>query len=184
MKLLLRWSFRHAKKVVAIAVVLFIFAVSLVPLGFIGSEYMPRTDEGGFRVSVELPVGQTIDQTNVVVSNLEHYLASIPEVVNCLSSVGSPTSNIGSISVQLLDRKERSRSVWDVTDQVRAYATKNIPSAIIRVNETQTSVAGVSGSGGIGPSAPVQIQLLSADMNNLVKASYQVQSVLSQIKWY
>lgn len=181
-EVLLRWSFRHAKKVVAIAVVLFIFAVSLVPLGFIGSEYMPRTDEGGFRVSVELPAGQTIDQTNVVVSNLEHYLASIPEVVNCLSSVGSPTSNVGSISVQLVDRKERSRSVWDVTDQVRAYATKNIPSAIIRVNETQTSVAGVSGSGGIGPSAPVQIQLLSADMNNLVKASYQIQSVLSQIK--
>ncbi|MBP2625651.1 MAG: acriflavin resistance protein [Firmicutes bacterium] len=178
---MLRWSFHHTKKVVAVALILFILSVALVPLGFIGSEYMPRTDEGSFRVSVELPVGQTIAQTDNVISNLEQYLSSIPEVVNCLSSVGSPTSNNGSISVRLLDRKDRKRSVWDVTDQARAYAAKNIPNATIRINETQTSVAGVSGGGGNGPSAPVQIELLSADMNNLIKASYQVQSVLSQM---
>ena len=178
---ILRWSLQHGKKVVSAVLVLFILSVSLVPLGIIGAEYMPRTDEGSFRVSVELPVGQTIAQTDLVVANLEKYLSSIPEVVNCLSSVGSPTSNNGSISVRLLDRKERSRSVWDITDQARAYVAKNIPNATVRINETQTSVAGVSGGGGGGQSAPVQIELLSSDMNNLVKASYQVQTMLSQM---
>lgn len=178
---ILRWSLQHGKKVVAAVLVLFVLSVSLVPLGIIGSEYMPRTDEGSFRVSIELPVGQTIAQTDMVVVTLEKYLASIPEVVNCLSNVGSPTSNNGSISVRLLDRKDRSRSVWEVTDQARAYAAKNIPNATVRINETQTSVAGVSGGGGGGPSTPVQIELLSADMNNLVKASYQVQTMLSQM---
>jgi len=177
---ILRWSLGNSKKVVATVLVLFVFSVALIPLGFIGSEYMPRTDEGSFRVSVELPVGQTIDQTDNVVKNLEQYLATIPEVVNYLSSAGRPTSNTGDISVRLLDRKDRSRTVWDVTDQARVYAAKNIPNAIIRISETQTSVAGVSGGGG-GPSAPVQIELLSADMDNLVKASYQVQRVLSQM---
>ena len=179
---MLRWSLEHGKKVVATVLVLFILSVALVPLGMIGSEYMPRTDEGSFRVSIELPVGQTIAQTDIVVGNLEKYFASIPEVVNCLSSVGSPTSNNGSISVRLLDRKDRNRTVWDITDQARAYVAKNIPNATIRINETQTSVAGISGGGGGGPSAPVQIELLSADMNNLVKASYQVQTMLSQMK--
>jgi len=178
---ILRWSLGNSKKVVATVLVLFVLSVALIyPLGFIGSEYMPRTDEGSFRVSVELPVGQTIDQTDNVVRNLEQYLGTIPEVVNVLSSAGRPTSNTGDISVRLLDRKDRSRTVWDVTDQARAYAAKNIPNAIVRISETQTSVAGVSGGGG-GSTAPVQIELLSADMNNLVKASYQVQSVLSQM---
>ena len=177
---ILRWSLGNSKKVVATVLVLFVLSVALIPLGFIGSEYMPRTDEGSFRVSIELPVGQTIGQTDNIVKNLEQYLATIPEVVNCLSSTGRPTSNTGDISVRLLDRKDRSRSVWDVTDQARAYAAKNIPNAIIRISETQTSVAGVSGGGG-GPSAPVQIELLSNDMNNLVNASYQVQAVLSQM---
>ena len=178
---ILRWSLFHAKKVVSAVLVLFLCSVSLVPLGAIGSEYMPRTDEGSFRVSVELPVGKTIDQTNAVIINLEQYLASIPEVVNCLSSVGTPTSNNGSISVRLLDRKDRSRTVWQVTDEARAYAAKNVPGAIIRINETQSSVAGVSGGGGNGPSAPIQIEILSADMDNLVKSSYEIQKLLSQI---
>ncbi|WP_378955481.1 efflux RND transporter permease subunit [Pelosinus sp. sgz500959] len=179
---ILRWSLFHAKKVVSVVLVLFILSVALVPLGLIGSEYMPRTDEGSFRVSVELPVGKTIDQTNTIIDNLEKYFASVPEVVNCLSSVGTPTSNNGTISVRLLDRKDRKRTVWQVTDEARAYAAKNIPGAIIRINETQSSVAGVSGSGGNGPSAPVQIEILSADMDNLVKASYEVQKLLSDMK--
>lgn len=178
---ILRWSLCHTKRVLASVLVLFMLSVALVPLGLIGAEYMPRTDEGSFRVSVELPVGQTIEQTNTVVSELETYLATIPEVVNYLSSVGTPTSNNASISVRLLDRKDRNRSIWDVTDQARAYAAGNFPSAIIRISETQTSVSGVSGGGGGGPSTPVQIELLSADLDDLVKSSYHVQKLLSEM---
>lgn len=179
---ILRWSLINQKKVIVAVLTLFVFSVSLIPLGIIGSEYMPRTDEGSFRISVELPVGQNLDQTNAIISNLEQYLSTIPEVTNYLSSTGSPASNNGSLSVQLVDRKNRQRTVWQITDQVRAYATKNLPSATVRVNETQSSVAGVSGANtGSGPSSPIQIQLLGANMDNLVKANYQVQATLSQI---
>jgi hydrophobe/amphiphile efflux-1 (HAE1) family protein len=177
--LILRWSLENSRKVLAGVLMLFVLSVALIPLGIIGSEYMPKTDESSFRISVELPVGQDIEQSNAVVSNLEQYLSSIPEVTNYLSSAGSPTSNNGSLSVQLVDRKARKRSVWQITDQVRAYA-KNIPNATIRVSETQSSVAGVSG--GRGNSTPVQIALLGSNMENLVKASYRAQTVLSQIK--
>jgi HAE1 family hydrophobic/amphiphilic exporter-1 len=179
---LLRKALVNRKKVVAGVVALFVFAVALIPLGIIGAEYMPRTDESSFRISVELPVGQNIEQTNKVIANLEQYLQTVPEVTNYLSSVGRPTTNVGSISVRLVDRKERKRSVWEITDQVRAYAAKNISNATTRVNETQSSVAGVSGGGGGGGGAPVQIQILGSNMDNLVKANYQVLNTLSQVK--
>lgn len=180
---ILKWSLNHRKKVVATVLALFIFAASLIPLGIIGSEYMPRTDEGSFRITVELPVGQNLDQTNAVIRNLEQYVSTIPEVTNYLSSAGSPTSNNGSLSVQLADRKDRKRTVWEITDQVRAYSTKNLPNVTVRVNETQSSVAGVSGVRGMsGPSSPVQIQLLGANLDSLVKANYQVQSILAEVK--
>lgn len=180
---ILRWSLSNSKKIVASALVLFLAAVALIPLGVIGSEYMPRTDEGSFRIFVELPVGQTLEQTNEVIRNLEEYLATIPEVTNYLSSAGSPTSNNGSLSVQLADRKNRKRTVWEITDQVRAYAAQNLPSVTVRVNETQSSIAGVSGVRGMsGPQSPVQIQLLGANLDNLVKANYQVQAILAQTK--
>lgn len=179
---ILRWALANGKKTIICVLLLFVFAVSLIPLGVIGSEYMPRTDEGSFRISVELPVGQNIEQTNQVIANLEQYMSTIPEVTNYLSSVGTPTSNNGSLSVQLADRSLRSRTVWQVTDQVRAYAAKNLPNAVVRVNETQSSVAGVSGANtGGGPSAPIQIQLLGANLDHLVQANSQVQAALAEI---
>lgn len=177
---MLRWSLSHSKKVIAAVLVLFLATIALIPLGFIGSEYMPRTDEGSFRISVELPVGQNIQQADNAVKNLEQYLSTIPEVTNYLSSAGSPSSNNGSLSVQLVDRKDRDRTVWQITDLVRAYTKKNLPNATVRVNESQSSVAGVSGGGG-GGGAPIQIQLLGANMDNLVKSSKQAQTILSQI---
>ena len=182
---ILRWSLRHSKKVVAVVLLLFLFTIALIPLGVIGSEYMPRTDEGSFRVSIELPVGQTIQQSDNVVKDQEQYLSTIPEVTNYLSSTGSPSSNNGSLSVQLVDRKDRDRTVWQITDLVRAYAKQNLPNVTVRVNESQSSVAGVSGGGGgagAGGGAPIQIQLLGANMDNLVKSSYQAQTILSQIQ--
>lgn len=180
---ILRWSLHNRRKVLVGVLTLFVFSLSLIPLGVIGSEYMPRTDEGSFRINVELPVGQNLEQTNDVIRSLEQYLTSIPEVTNYLSSVGSPASNSGSLSVRLTDKKNRQRSVWDITNQVRSYCAKNMPNAVVRVNETQSSVAGVSGAGtGGGPSAPIQIQLLGANMDSLLKANSTVQSVLGQIR--
>ncbi|HWQ61809.1 MAG TPA: efflux RND transporter permease subunit, partial [Negativicutes bacterium] len=179
---ILRKALANRKKVVAGVLALFVFSAALIPLGIIGAEYMPRTDESSFRINVELPVGQNIEQTNKVIANLEQYLQTVPEVTNYLSGVGRPTTNAGSVSVQLVDRKDRSRTVWQITDQVRAFAAKNVPNATVRVSETQSSVAGVSGSGGGGGGSPVQIQLLGASIDNLVKANYNVLKLLPQVK--
>ena len=177
---ILKQCLANQKKIIVSVLALFFAAVSLVPLGVIGSEYMPRTDESSFRISVELPVGQTLDQTNAVVAKLEQFVAGIPEVTHYLSSVGS-TSNNGSLSVRLVGRKDRERSVWEITDEIRAYAAKNLPGVSVRVNETQSSVAGVSGGRG-GGGAPVQIQLLGVNMDNLVQANEKVKELLAQVK--
>ncbi|HEY3425487.1 MAG TPA: efflux RND transporter permease subunit, partial [Negativicutes bacterium] len=181
---LLRWSLGNAKKLVVTILIIFVAALSLVPTGIIGSEYMPKTDEGSFRISVQLPVGTNIDQTNVAVKKVEDYLTTIPEVTNYLSSVGSPAGYSGNISVQMADRKERQRTVWQVTDQVRQFLKNNLSEAIVQVSETQSSIAGVSGGAGSGGgpnSSPVQIELQGNNLANLVKASYRIQEILAKV---
>lgn len=178
---ILRQCLSNQRKVAGAVLILFVASIALLPLGIIGAEYMPRTDESSFRVFVELPVGQNLEQTNQVVAKLEQFVSDIPEVTNYLSSVGSPTSNNGSLSVRLVGRKDRQRSVWEITDQIRSYAVKNLQGVTVRVSETQSSVAGVSGGMG-GGGAPVQIQLLGANMDNLVKANDNVKAMLGQIK--
>lgn len=179
---LLRWSLDNGKKLIVMVLLIFVAAVSLVPLGIIGSEYMPVTDEGSFRINIQLPVGTNIDQSNIVTRQVEEYVATIPEVTNYLSSVSTYT---GGITVQMVDRKDRNRTVWQVTDEVRKYLKDNFPTAIIQVSETQSSVAGVSGGagGGGGPnSAPVQIELQGKTVDTLAKASYKMQDVLAKVQ--
>jgi HAE1 family hydrophobic/amphiphilic exporter-1 len=182
----LRWSLHNTRKIIAAVLLIFFASLSLVPAGIIGTEFMPKTDEGSFRISVQLPVGTNIDQTNQAVRGVEDYLTTIPEVTNYLSSVGNPAGYSGNISVQMVDRKERERSVWQVTDQVRQHLRRALPDAVVQVNETQSSIAGVSGGGagggGGGGSAPVQLELHSSSLDSLVKASYQVQDILSKIQ--
>ena len=182
----LRRSLERPKTLLTAILVLFVFTVSLIPLGVIGAEYMPKTDEGSFRVNMQFPTGQNIDQTNQRLAVVESYLDTIPEITHYLSNVGSPAGNYGNVSVQLSDRQNRGRTVWQITDQVRKELRSKYPEAIIQVSETQSSIAGVSGGtgtgGGGGNSSPVQIELRGSSLDNLVKASYRVQELLGQVK--
>jgi HAE1 family hydrophobic/amphiphilic exporter-1 len=178
---LLRWSLIHPKKILASVLVIFMCTVALIPLGLIGAEYMPKTDEGSFNISLQFPVGQSIEKTNSEIQQVEDYLSTIPEIKNYLSSVGSPAGNSGSVFVQMIDLKDRQRTVWQVTDDVRKHLRQSMPQAISQVSETQSSVTGVSGGGGGGGRSPIQIEIRGASLENIVKASYQVQDTLGKI---
>ena len=180
---IITWSLKHPKKILSIALLCFMLTASLIPLGAIGAEYMPQTDESSLNISIELPVGRNIDSTNETIKVFEQYVEALPEVTNYLTTVGKPNSNNANISVQLTDRKKRSRSVWQVSNSIRDFAAQNSGEATVRVDETQSSVAGVSGnsSGGKPSFAPVQIELRGNDLNTLVASSYKVQELLKKV---
>ncbi len=175
---ILRWSLNHRKKLLFCGLAAFFGAISFIPLGLVGSEYMPQTDEGSFQIMVDLPVGKPAEQTNQVMIQLEDRLRTIPEVKYYLTYAGGTTAYEGRIKVQLYDRKERSRSVWAVANEMRSYATE-FQDADIRVAETQTSVAGVSGGGGKGGSGTLQIELRGNDNQALITAAEKVQKILT-----
>lgn len=174
----LKWSLHHQKKILLSALALFVFTMSFIPLGVVGSEYMPRTDESSFTINVELDVGQSAEQTDKIVAVLEEYLRTVPEVKHYLSRVGGSNAHEGRIKVELYDRKNRDLSVWQITDKIRKFAKEHITTAKVRVKETQSSVAGVAGGGGGGGSGSLQIELRGNDMQALTKASYLAQDLI------
>jgi multidrug efflux pump subunit AcrB len=110
---ILRWSLGHQKKLIGIITVIFIGVVSMVPLGLVGSEYMPQTDESSFTINIQGQIGSSAEETNRIAKKLEGKLAEIPEVKNYMTQAGGSTAYEGRIKVQLYDRKDRSRSVWE-----------------------------------------------------------------------
>ena len=174
---ILRNSFNYQKKLLLGALAMFIGMMLLIPTGIIGAEYMPRTDEGSFQIVAELPVSSTLEETNKTMQALEEKLSEIPEVEYYLTRVG-PNAYEGRIKVELYDRAERSRSVWDVTDEMRKF-TKNFPDAAIRVVETQSSIGNAGGGRGRGA---LMLELRGSDNERLLDDANKVMEMLRNTK--
>ncbi len=77
--------------------------------------------------------------------------------------------------MQLLGRQERSRSVWEITQEVREYAS-HISGAEIRVTENQSNMGGPSG--GRGGGGALQVELRGNNMQDLAVAADKVEKIL------
>ena len=175
-----RYSLANPSKILWPSLVLFVVSVAFIPLRIVGSEYMPQTDEGGFQVIVQLPVSSTADETNKVMKKLEDYVGDIPDVQYYLSNAGGRNSYEGRMRVQLYKRADRDQSIWQVTNGLRAYA-QEIPNAVIRVMEDQSSISGVSSGGGVGSvGGMMQMELRGNDFDKLIAASDSVMKILKE----
>lgn len=175
---MLRWSLGHQKKLLAVISLLFLGVMAMVPLGLVGAEYMPQTDESSFTVNIQGQVGSSAEETNRVARQIEEKLAAIPEVRYYMTQAGGSTAYEGRIKVQLTDRRDRSRSVWEIANEVREEAAK-IRNADIRVSETQSNVAGISGGGGAkNGGGALQIELRGNSSSQLNDAAEKVMNIL------
>lgn len=177
-EVVLRNCLQHPKKLLTGIAALFICSLLLIPLGIVGAEYMPKTDESALQVNVELPIGSNAQQTNEVLLLFDDYLRTIPEITHHLSYVTTLERN-GKISITLCNKNDRSRSVWNIAEEIRAFARKNLGSASARVNVIQSSVAGVSGGRNLVRS-PLQIELKGSSMEVLAEESARVEKILKE----
>ena len=177
-EVLLRNCLQHPKKLLTGIIALFLCSLLLIPLGIVGAEYMPKTDESALQVNVELPIGSNAQQTNEVLLLFDDYLRTIPEIKHHMSYVTTLERN-GKISITLCSKNERSRSVWTIAEDIRAFARNNLGSARARVNVIQSSVAGVSGGRNLVRS-PLQIELKGSSMEVLAEESAKVEKILRE----
>ena len=177
---LLLFCLSEPKKVLLAITASFIVTIALVPLGIVGSEYMPRTDESAIQVNLELPTGYNADKTNDALLQLEEYLATLPEIEHYMTNVTTTQSN-GKATLSLYDRSERSKDVWQIANEIRSYARANMPNVKLRVNEIQSSVTGVSGGRQLVRS-PVQVELKGNSIEQLIAEGARVEELFRKTK--
>ncbi len=131
-----------------VAAVMAVFVISLIILGNIGMTIMPSTDEGSLSVSIELPEGSKLEQTNEMSKKVENIISQRNDVETIFSSVGGSSiisggNNSSTISVTLVDKDKRSQSTNDVCQEIRD-SLKNISGATFEVEATSTSSSSIS----------------------------------------
>ncbi|MCS6989304.1 MAG: efflux RND transporter permease subunit [Chloroherpetonaceae bacterium] len=181
----LRWSLRNRWKVGLSATLLFFGSCSLLPLGFIGGEFMPQADRGEFSVAIELRPGATLEETNLVSQRVEQMIRDIPEVQKVAANVGASSdgfvgqsaSNIADIAVTLLPKEEREKRGMRSSEEIRLWIkeeTKKIPGAKVRVNEI-----GIFGGAN---ETPIQLVVSGSDYDSVMKGAELLMDVIKKTK--
>ncbi|MGE5483969.1 MAG: efflux RND transporter permease subunit [Ignavibacteriales bacterium] len=174
----LQWSLSRKRLVVGMTVLSVVLAGAAL-LG-VGKQFLPASDEGQFSISVEMPAGTALAETDRVVAGIEREVVAFEEVDAVFASsgqggmFGGQASHVGSIEVQLLPKAQRRRSTDQVVEAVR-QKTAGIPGAKVTVQAA--SFMGGHGGGG----APISILLKGRDTKVLEEISTRIVELISSI---
>jgi HAE1 family hydrophobic/amphiphilic exporter-1 len=173
---ILEWSLGHRKTVLIGILVLFLASLSLPALNIIGAEQMPKIDQGELNVNIEMPIGTPIWKTDVALKEIEKYLKTIPEIKYYQTSLGSSGgmasfssgSHLGRVGIQLFDKGERDKTVWQIGDQIRKWGTGFV--------EGKVTVAEATSMG--GPGDDIQIEITGPDTQKLIVLADKVKGMI------
>ncbi len=154
----------------------------LVPL--LGSELMPETDSGDFRVQVKMPIGTALEKTNQVMKQIEKTITENPNVQTAFAAAGtnlslrgtstSLSANEGSVTVKLKEhRKESTQQI--VADLRKKFS--QVPGA--RVQVSQFDLVSQIMSGG---NQNVEVNIFGDDLKTLAQLGKQVTDKMRDIQ--
>jgi HAE1 family hydrophobic/amphiphilic exporter-1 len=138
---LLDAALRHRLATVLLGVVA--LAATLPLVRFVGTEFMPPSDEGEVRVTGEMPVGtrlELVDRQTQRIEALAH--PEVPEAVASVVSVGASGHNPseafqGELRITLPPATERDRSNVEVADALRRALEGKVAGMTIRTRAPQ-----------------------------------------------
>ncbi len=160
----MRWPIAAA--VIALVVV----SGAMLKFGLISTEYAPAEDNSTLRVGLDMPPGTSLPAIDNATRQLEAIVRDIPEVQNAFVSTSGGGANI---ALQLTQKHDRERSVFEIADYVRQQG-RTIPGASVSAN-----VASPLGGGGGTSSVSVLVQ--GPNLDTLTQVATQVQAVAATV---
>jgi HAE1 family hydrophobic/amphiphilic exporter-1 len=147
--------------VLGVAASTLVLSFFMVGSHMIGTEYAPQEDDARLIVSLTTPAGSSLQGTDGVTRDIEARIMELPEVETIFTSVGvggvlglNAGLRNASIFVDLKDKTERERNVFQILDQVRTWGS-DYPTVQLR--------AGVANPLSGGGNATLEIRLLGDD---------------------
>lgn len=161
-------------------------AVTLLIAPLLGSEFLPKLDEGNIWLTVSLPTSTSLDKTEQVERQVRAILRSYPEVGNIISHVGRPddgTDPKGPNNMEILaDLKphnewrfaEKDDLIADMSAKIRRIP--GVPTNFSQViqDNVEESLSGVKGE--------IAVKIYGPDLAILTEKSEEIASILGGIQ--
>ena len=159
---ILRWSLGHKLATLALALVIFVTSIFMVPL--LGTEFVPKADFSETTLNFYTPVGSSLEATEAKARQVEAIVRTFPEVKYTLATLNTGNAQgkmYASLYIRLVDRKARSRSVDQMSGVLRERL-KQVPGI------TVTHVGLLDSVGG---NKQVEFSLQGPDLKELERMS-------------
>ncbi|WP_027715387.1 efflux RND transporter permease subunit [Desulfuromonas sp. TF] len=138
---LLKRALDHRAATILTAVAL--LGASLLLLPFIGTEFLPPSDEGEVRVTGKMEIGtrlELVDRQSRIMEKIVH--DAVPEAVSSVVSVGASgwrpgDAAQGQINLSLLPAARRERSNEEIAADLRRQLSEAVPGMEIRTRAPQ-----------------------------------------------
>ncbi len=172
----LDWALHHRPIVVGVAAITLVVSYMPLPLNLIGQEYAPNEDDGMFTINTEMPPGTSIAGNSAAMARVEQALLRIPEVEAFTTTVGQAGSRFGGtdrngqIQVQLTEKTQRQRSVFEIMSEIRRVQS-DIPGMRVRASVQPPLIGG-------GGSTPINIRLMGDNIRTLEQLAEQVEGIV------
>src|SRR5229473_3425585 len=115
-----------------------VVALSVLCYSFLGTEFLPAMDEGGFILDYFTPSGSSLAESNRILLHIDEILKSTPEVENTSRRTGMQLglaavteANNGDFTVRL--KKDRKRDIDDIIAGIRSEIESSEPGTKIKI---------------------------------------------------
>jgi cobalt-zinc-cadmium resistance protein CzcA len=180
---LARWA-RHPRLVIGSAAALLVLALALAPL--LGSEFLPKLDEGNIWLTIDLPPSTALVKTKEIEQRIRTILLSYPEVASVISQAGRPddgTDPKGPNNIEIMaDLKphggwrfpDKEALVRDMEKKI--HAMPGVPTNFSQYIEdnVEEALSGVKGE--------IAVKVFGRDLDVLATKSREIADVLRSVR--
>lgn len=161
---ILEWALTHRKSVLAISLAAFVGSFFLVPL--IGTEFVPKSDQGFISLRLNTPVGSSLEYTDSKVHQVEDALRKFKDVtLLTMTTVGTDEGrNYARINLKLTDRESRSLTQFDLERDIR---------------KTLQPIPGIELT--VGFNRPIFINILGPDPQTLTQLALDLKARMAKV---
>lgn len=183
----LGYALKHKKLILIGFLIVFISSLLLIP--FIGSEFLPEEDSGDLRISVHLPIGTRIEESDKVAKKIEDILdINVPEAKYYYARVGQVTgvgrlmggasgTHIVTAGGKLIPKDQRKRSVKEIGQLVR-NKIRQIP-GVLRTDITTGNPLSNLITGGGGKS--VELEIIGNSFEDTNALAQRIKEIMEKI---
>jgi CzcA family heavy metal efflux pump len=165
----------------------FVMAIVLLISGYLlyrslPTGFLPEMDEGTFILDYRTEPGTSLDETDRVLKQIEAILATVPEVESYSRRTGLQLggalteADMGDFLVRL--KHKRSRSIGEITDDVREQVLKKVPGIEIEFAQLMGDLIGDL----TAVPQPIEVKVFGDDYDQIHAVAGQVADELQKVK--